>query len=692
MITPWEILTDPVSIAVLAMYALLMIWEGVFPAQKLPQVKYWKLRGMAAFAFFFFLSSYLPLFIDPYLEPYRLFDLTNLTTLIGGLVGVCLYEFGVYVWHRALHNSDFLWRTFHQMHHSAERLDTYGAFYFSPMDMIGWTVLGSICFALLVGLSPQAITVTLLVTNFMGMFQHANIKTAPWLGYIIQRPESHTVHHAQGIHKYNYSDLPIFDILFGTFKNPTNYEHRTGLFYGASAKVLDMLCFKDLIKERKKKKAKREAVQHAKKVVGLLLLISISIGCSKDDGVSAPEPVVEAPSPVEPVAKPKLWEVTPLFGPKGTIVDIQGENLGDNASDVSVFFNEVEAEDVQLTDDHIKVSVPARAYRGKIKVALKDTVLMGPMFDYLVSDTVVNTWVGSSQGHADGLLNAAKFNQPTGMAFDSEGNAYVADAANNRIRKISPEGEVTTYAGGEKGGLDGPALEAKFNAPWDVDIDAAGNVYVADSENHRIRKISPEGVVFTLAGSDQGKLDGVGMDAKFNTPRGIAVTPDGIVYVADSNNKQIRKIDHDGMVTSFPGAFGSVTGITTDVDGFVYIVTFNTHAVWKIHYENAESELLAGNNGEGDIDGTIGTAFRYPKDVAVDAQGNLYITDDGNNKIRMIDAEGRVSTYAGGNFGSEDGPVVTAEFKHPFGLTATPEGVIYVVDTGNHKIRKIIQE
>ncbi|MGX1929373.1 sterol desaturase family protein [Flagellimonas sp. 2504JD4-2] len=293
MITPWEILTDPVSIAVLAMYALLMIWEAVFPAQKLPQVKYWKFRGMAAFAFFFFLSSYLPLFIDPYLEPYRLFDLTNLTTLIGGLVGVCLYEFGVYVWHRALHNSDFLWRTFHQMHHSAERLDTYGAFYFSPMDMIGWTVLGSICFALLVGLSPQAITVTLLVTNFMGMFQHANIKTAPWLGYIIQRPESHTVHHAQGIHKYNYSDLPIFDILFGTFKNPTNYEHRTGLFYGASAKVLDMLCFKDLIKERKKKKVKREAVQHVKKVVGLLLFISISIGCSKDEIEGPQGPVGE---------------------------------------------------------------------------------------------------------------------------------------------------------------------------------------------------------------------------------------------------------------------------------------------------------------------------------------------------------------------------------------------------------------
>nr|WP_299381186.1 sterol desaturase family protein [Allomuricauda sp.] len=692
MITPWEILMDPVSIAILAMYALLMIWEAVFPAQELPKVKFWKLRGMAAFAFFFFLSSYLPLFIDPYLEPYRLFDLTNLTTVIGGLVGVCLYEFGVYVWHRAMHNSDFLWRTFHQMHHSAERLDTYGAFYFSPMDMIGWTVLGSICFALLVGLSPQAITVTLLVTNFMGMFQHANIKTAPWLGYIIQRPESHTVHHAQGIHKYNYSDLPIFDILFGTFKNPENYEYRTGLFHGASAKVLDMLCFKDLIKERQKKKAKKMAAKSINKALALLLLMSLSIGCSKDDGISVTEPVVEAPSPVEPVAKPKLGEVSPLFGPKGTMVDIQGENFGDDESEVSVFFNDMKAEGVFLTDNFIEVPVPPRAYSGNIKVELKDTVLVGPMFEYILSDTIVNTLAGSQGGNADGLGAAGKFFQPTGIALDAEGNAYVADQGNHRIRKITPDGEVTTYAGGEQGALDGPALEAKFNAPWDVDVDAAGNVYVADSQNNRIRKISPDGVVITLAGSQPGDLDGEGMDAQFNNPMGVAVTPDGIVYVADSNNKHIRKIDREGKVTTFPGAYGAVTGIATDTDGFVYIVTFNTHSVWKIDFDNAESELMAGNNGEGDIDGTIGTAFSFPKDVAVDAQGNLYVTDDGNNKIRMINTEGRVSTYAGGNFGSKDGPVATAELKHPFGLTVSPEGIVYVADSGNHRIRTITQE
>ena len=246
MPTPIEILLDPVSLMIIAMYAGLMIWEALFPARALPYLKYWKIKGLTAFAIFFYLSSYLPLITDPFLEPYRLFDLTDLGTLGGALIGIILYELGVYLWHRAMHHSDFLWRTFHQMHHSAERIDTYGAFFFSPLDMIGWTVLGSICFALIIGITPQAITVVLLVTSFFSIFQHANIKTPHWIGYIIQRPESHTIHHAKGIHKHNYSDLAIFDILFGTFHNPKGYEHETGFYKGASDRIGDMLLFKDV--------------------------------------------------------------------------------------------------------------------------------------------------------------------------------------------------------------------------------------------------------------------------------------------------------------------------------------------------------------------------------------------------------------------------------------------------------------
>jgi sterol desaturase/sphingolipid hydroxylase (fatty acid hydroxylase superfamily) len=246
MPTPLDILLDPVSLSILAMYALLMIWEAFFPGRKLPHIKFWKLRGLLVFTFYFFFTSYLPMFINPWLEPFRLFDLSFLGTFGGAVVGVLLYELGVFLWHRQMHRSDFLWKTFHQMHHSAERVDTYGAFYFSPMDMIGWTVLGSICFAFLIGLSPQATTATILFTNFLSIFQHANIKTPHWLGYLIQRPESHTYHHARGIHKMNYSDLPLFDLIFGTFHNPKTFEHETGFYEGASARIPEMLMFKEI--------------------------------------------------------------------------------------------------------------------------------------------------------------------------------------------------------------------------------------------------------------------------------------------------------------------------------------------------------------------------------------------------------------------------------------------------------------
>lgn len=248
MPTPLEILLDPLSLIILALYGSLMLWEAVAPGRKLPSVKGWRLRGLAAFATFFYLSSYLPLVWDRYLAPFQLFDLTGLGVLGGAIAGLLLYELGVYAWHRTMHSSDTLWRMFHQMHHSAERLDTYGAFYFSPMDMIGWTMLGSLCLVVIVGVQPQAATLIVLITTLLGMFQHANIKTPRWLGYILQRPESHTVHHGKGHHAGNYSDLPIFDILFGTFHNPKDYEMETGLYPGASARIIDMLLWRDIDK------------------------------------------------------------------------------------------------------------------------------------------------------------------------------------------------------------------------------------------------------------------------------------------------------------------------------------------------------------------------------------------------------------------------------------------------------------
>ncbi|HSR55765.1 MAG TPA: sterol desaturase family protein, partial [Alphaproteobacteria bacterium] len=151
--------------------------------------------------------------------------------------------------HRTMHNSNVLWRGFHQMHHSAERLDTFGAFYFSPLDMIGWTFVGSFALVLIVGVTPAAATIVILATTFLAFFQHANIRTPRWLGYLIQRPESHSVHHGKNIHYYNFSDLPVFDLIFGTFRNPATFNAETGFYPGGSERVVDMVLGKDIAAE-----------------------------------------------------------------------------------------------------------------------------------------------------------------------------------------------------------------------------------------------------------------------------------------------------------------------------------------------------------------------------------------------------------------------------------------------------------
>lgn len=145
-----------------------------------------------------------------------------------------------------MHASNALWRAFHRMHHSAERVDGYGAFWLSPLDMIGWTALASLCLTLVVGITPEAATIVLSVTTFLSTFQHANVRTPPWLGYLVQRPESHSHHHARAVHARNYSDLPIFDLVFGTFYNPKRFATETGFHHGASSRVLGMLRGRDV--------------------------------------------------------------------------------------------------------------------------------------------------------------------------------------------------------------------------------------------------------------------------------------------------------------------------------------------------------------------------------------------------------------------------------------------------------------
>lgn len=246
--SPVDILLDPLSLFVLGLYAGLIVWEELFPARQLPKVKHWRIKGLTFFFVYFFVASYLPLFTDPYLVEYQLMDLSSWGTIPSAILGFLILQLVQYGYHRMVHSSNFLWRNFHQVHHSAERLDCYGALFHSPMDMIGFTMVGSVSFALIIGLPPAAITLIVLVLNFLAFFQHANIHTPHWMGYIVQRPESHSLHHGRNIHRYNYADLPLIDMVFGTFKNPKKYAETTGFYDGASSRIWEMLRGKDVSK------------------------------------------------------------------------------------------------------------------------------------------------------------------------------------------------------------------------------------------------------------------------------------------------------------------------------------------------------------------------------------------------------------------------------------------------------------
>jgi len=305
-----------------------------------------------------------------------------------------------------------------------------------------------------------------------------------------------------------------------------------------------------------------------------------------------------------------------------------------------------------------------------------------------------------SVDNATGTL--ATFGAPRGVAVDGAGNVYVADTSNNRIRKITAAGVVTTLAGSTIGSVDGTGIAARFAAPYGVAVDGAGNVYVADTFNNRIRKITPAGVVTTIAGSTAGSVDGTGTAARFNFPLGVAVDGAGNVYVADAANHRIRKIDPAGVVTTLAGAgsgsadgtgtsalFNNPSGVAVDGAGNVYVADNLNNRIRKITSTGAVTTLAGSTVGL--VDGT-GTAARFdgPRGVAVDGAGNVYVADSDNHRIRKITAAGVVTTLAGSTVGFVDGTGTAARFDDPGGLAVDGAGGnVYVADTDNHRIRHI---
>jgi sugar lactone lactonase YvrE len=274
-----------------------------------------------------------------------------------------------------------------------------------------------------------------------------------------------------------------------------------------------------------------------------------------------------------------------------------------------------------------------------------------PEFD----GVTVRAVAGSVPGFADENGSAAKFDQPSGLATDADGNIYVADTLNHRIRKISPDGTASTFAGsGAAGSANGSAATAEFNRPIGIVMGNGGILLVTDSNNHRIRAITPAGEVSTYCGlGTRGFTDGVPAAARFDTPAGLAIAADGTLHVADQGNHRIRKSGPDGTASTLAG------------------------------------QITAGStNGAASV-----AEFNNPVAIAVNSAGNAYVTEAASHAIRQVAPDGFTRIFAGSptHPGSVEATGTTTRFSSPVGLAMRVDGTLLVVDKGNHRLRSVSQ-
>ncbi len=404
----------------------------------------------------------------------------------------------------------------------------------------------------------------------------------------------------------------------------------------------------------------------------------------------------------EPIRN-KITSVSPAQAHYGETVTIEGRFAVLCTSSMRVTFNGVEAEvvsadrtevvvvvpkdltctgDVTISSGTLRITAPdaftylptytavgtfvdldARVYnpvglavdvQGKLYVAQWN----GHLVRKVTPSGEVSTFAGSgTAGYADGTGTAASFARPVGLAFDKAGDLYVADRGNNRIRKITPAGEVSTFAGsGTAGYADGTGTAAQFHGPNDLTFDPSGNLYVTEViGSHRIRKITPAGVVSTVAGATDGShgtADGQGTAARFYFPYGAAVGPDGNLYVGDMGNHRIRKVTPDGAVSTLTGSdggyrdgslsearFNQLGGIAFGPGGMMYVCDAANSRIRAIGPDGTVS-TFAGSGTAGVADGLLSEAqFQAPMFIVLDAVGNIFISDELVRNVRVIRAE-----------------------------------------------------
>ncbi|MFH1674773.1 MAG: RHS repeat-associated core domain-containing protein [Pseudomonadota bacterium] len=334
--------------------------------------------------------------------------------------------------------------------------------------------------------------------------------------------------------------------------------------------------------------------------------------------------------------------------------------------------------------------------------------------------SIINTVAGNgTAGYSgdDGPATEVMLRGPWHIAVDAVGNVYIADFSNSRIRKLDTNGIITTVAGGGNPpdglGDGGPATEARLFMPIGITVGTTGNLYIADTYNFRIRKLDTNGIITTVAGNGTRGYSGDGgpaTEAQFRYPTGVAVDASGNLYVADTENHRIRKIDINGIITTVAGngtlgydgdggpaieaAVRSPYGIAVDSEGNLYITAYNYCWIRKVDTTGIIT-TVAGNGTMGySGDGGPATEAQLSStlDVAVDAAGNLYIADWNNNRIRKVDTSGMITTFAGtgdAGYSGDGGAAVEAQMGSPYGVAVDSEGTLYIADSANQRIRKV---